>query len=94
MKATELAQILYTLDCWGMKDDYAIEKVIDVASTKMFSNFLEDKTMPPGLYLWMGLNKTEHDTFLEMLRLVLGADYEPFFDQRGVSLYYIVIKID
>lgn len=94
MKATELAEIIYCLDCWGLGNDYAIEKVITPITTKRFSNLLEEKKLPAGLYLWMTLTKSEHDSFMEFLKLTLGADFKPFFDQKGVSLYYIVIKID
>ena len=94
MKATDLAQIIYSMDSRLFYDQYTIYHPYENTTAKQaFSEIFEDKPVQSGYYLWIWAESDdEYKEIKDILKLTPSV--EPFLEHQTDELHHIIIKIE
>lgn len=98
MKATELAQIISTLDMWGMNDNYYVHNVFfNTNAQEEFSDIFDKTFVREGYYLWVWIERDDiqgRNYFEKLLHRFFGVDYKPFLYRETELSFHFIIRID
>lgn len=96
MKATDLAQILSSIDMWGLINNYYTHHVeFGTTAHQEFSVVFDDKAVKEGYYLWIWTDEDEdYKDLTELFQHLFGVDFTPFLFHQTDNLYHFILKID